>query len=355
MRIRRVDVWTVAMPLAEPYTIAYETVDRAENVFVRLVTGGREVGLGCAAPDAMVTGEQPEATRAALEGPVRDRLVGRDPRRVAPLLEALAAPLAAQPSARAAVDMALHDLLGKVAGLPVWMLLGGFRSRMRTSLTIGILPAAATVERAREAVDRGFRALKLKGGHDADEDVARVHAVRAAVGAGVELRFDANQGYDAEQALRVIDAARTAKLELVEQPTPRGRADLAGRVTRESHLPIMADEELLDLRDTFRIARRELADMVNIKLMKVGGLDAALQVNAVARAARLEAMVGCMDESALAIAAGLHFALARPNVRYADLDGHLDLLGDPAAAAVTLRDGTLYPAPGPGLGLADLD
>jgi L-alanine-DL-glutamate epimerase-like enolase superfamily enzyme len=350
MRITGLTAWKVDLPLSEPYAIAYETVSHATNVFLRLDTDKGETGWGCAAPDLEVTGETPDGVLDVLTSVAEPKIRGSSPLRSARLLEGLRKPLAGYPSARAAVDMAIHDLLGKAAGLPVWQLLGGYRDRIRTSITIGILPERETVEAAADRVGQGFRALKLKGGRDVDEDVARVLQVRETVGEAIEIRFDANQGYSVEDTLRFVEATRSSKLELIEQPTPRAQPDLLGRVTHAVPLPIMADESLMSLRDAFRLARRDLVDMVNVKLMKVGGIADALQVNAVARSARLEVMVGCMDESALAIAAGLHFALARSNVRYADLDGHLDLRDDPAAGAVILRDGTLFPAPGPGLG-----
>jgi L-alanine-DL-glutamate epimerase-like enolase superfamily enzyme len=350
MKITRIEAWLVTMPLKEPYAIAYETVEQVTNVFLRLETNEPITGYGCAAPDLEVTGETPKGVLRALEDVITPAIKGSDPLRLAMLLERLKPQLKDQPSTLAALDMALYDILGKKSGLPVWRLLGGFRDRVRTSVTIGILPEKETIERAREWVRKGFKCLKLKGGKDMDSDIERVMKVREAVGKGIELRFDANQGFSVEDTQRFVQETQKANLELIEQPTPKGEPHLLSRVTQRVPIPVMADESLMTLRDAFRIARRGLADMVNVKLMKVGGISEALQINGVARSAGLEVMVGCMDEAALGIAAGLHFALARPNVAYADLDGHLDLIGDPSDGAVICRNGVLFATNRPGLG-----
>ncbi|MBN2071695.1 MAG: dipeptide epimerase [Candidatus Krumholzibacteriota bacterium] len=350
MRITRVDYWRCRMRLAVPYKIAYETIDFTENVFLRVETGEGITGYGCAAPDLEVTGETPESVEAAVSGVIEPALVGSDPLRTALQLSKLSKLLKENPSAVAMADMALYDILGKKAGLPVYKLLGGFRDRIRTSITIGILPVEETVESAARSVSEGFRAIKLKGGLDVENDIERVIKVRETVGERVQLRFDANQGYTFEESLRFVEGTRPAGLELIEQPTRRDEPGLLGRVTKKVSIPIMADESIMSLVDVFKLARKDLIDMVNVKLMKVGGIFQALHINSVAHAAGLEVMAGCMDESALGIAAGLHFALARPNVEYADLDGHLDLIDDPAAGSVILKEGTLYPVDSPGLG-----
>jgi L-Ala-D/L-Glu epimerase len=351
MRITSVEAYPVTMRLAEPYSIAYETVEQTTNVFLRIATQHRLTGIGCAAPDRQVTGETAEQVLRGISDVVRPAILGSDPLRHAMLMERVSKDLPDSASLRAAVDMALYDLLGKAANLPLWRLLGGYRNRIKTSVTIGILPEPETLTAARDYVGRGFRCLKLKGGRDVDQDIARVLRVRETVGEQIALRFDANQGFTVEQSLRFVEATRKAKLELLEQPTPKGEIDLLGSVTRDAQIPVMADESLMTLRDAFRLARRDLVDMVNVKLMKVGGIAEALKINAVARAARLEVMVGCLDEAALGIAAGLQYALARPNVAYADLDGHLDLVGDPSAGQVRLQEGMLLGSEAPGLGV----
>jgi L-alanine-DL-glutamate epimerase-like enolase superfamily enzyme len=350
MKITNISTRVVEMKLQEPYAIAYETIDSATNVFLSIGTDSGITGFGCAAPDLEITGETTDSVLRIINEVAAPFLKGRDPLRIIMLLEQLRKSNQTASSALAAVDMALHDILGKAASLPLWKLLGGFRDRIKTSITVGILPEAETVGHAVQLVSRGFRSLKIKGGLDVEADIVRLMKVREAVGTKIELRFDANQGYSVADSIKFVEKTKSANLELLEQPTPRGEPDLLGRVTSGVAIPVMADESLMNLRDVFRLARRELVDMVNIKLMKVGGIAEAMHINSVARAAGLEAMVGCMDESALAIAAGLHFALARPNVMYADLDGHLDLTGDPSDGAVIVRDGILYPTNKPGLG-----
>jgi L-alanine-DL-glutamate epimerase-like enolase superfamily enzyme len=354
MRIKELEVIGCEFALSEPYEIAYERYETAPNVFVRLVTNEGLVGLGCVSPDPHVTGESIESVYEAIENHARANLINRDATRRLRILEGLGDSLADSPAARAVLDIALHDLIAKAAGLPLWKLLGGYRDRIITSVTVGILPLEETVEAGRGLIERGFKAIKIKGGQDPELDAQRVLALREALGSRIELRFDANQGYDLEGALAFLRLAAPARLELVEQPLPRGSHDEIRELTRSSKLPVMADESLVDLRDAFRIARRGLADMVNVKLVKVGGIAEALRINAVARSAGLETMMGCMDEAGLGIAAGLHVALAMPNVAYADLDGHLDLEDDPTSELVQLREGTLFPAAGPGLGLPDL-
>ncbi|MEZ4954119.1 MAG: dipeptide epimerase [Saprospiraceae bacterium] len=353
MKIRSVECWEVKMPLKEPYTIAYETIHETVNVFMCITTDTGIRAYGCAAPDLEVTGETPAGVISAFNNIVEPLLHGHNLLQIALITELVKKEYPHSPSLLAMVDMALYDLLSKTAKLPLYLLLGGYRHFMPTSITIGILPVNETIERASDFIRQGFFILKVKGGHSVEMDVERMHAIREKFGKDIQLRFDANQGYSVEDAVRFVRETKDCNIEILEQPSPKGEWAMMGHITEQVHLPVMADEGLMNLSDAHKIAKNNWADMINIKLMKVGGIRQAMHINSVAKAAGMESMVGCMDESALGIAAGLHFALSRPNVEYADLDGHLDLIGDPANCCILLKEGVLYPKSGAGLGFIE--
>jgi L-alanine-DL-glutamate epimerase-like enolase superfamily enzyme len=263
-------------------------------------------------------------------------------------LEELAQLTKGTPSALCAFDLAFHDLLGLAAGLPLHRLLGGYRSRIQTSVTVSIAPVKETVELARDRARQGFRILKIKGGTDPDEDVRRVQAVNKAL-PRITLRLDADQGYTIPQALDVARALE-GKIEMLEQPTPADDVGGLRQVTKHSPVPILADESVTGPTSALEVAAQRAADGMSIKLATCGGLRCARQIDTVARAAKMATMVSCVHEPALLTAAGLSFALSSPNVRYGDLDGHMDLVGDPTVAGFRLEEGTLIATDVPGLG-----
>lgn len=347
MRITHIDYERLDLELTEPYTIAYETIDRATNFILRISTDRGITGLGCAAPDMGVTSESAADVELAIRTIISPTLLGENPLRYARLLESLSGRL--KSSALAMVDLTLHDIIAKLADVPLYQLLGGYRDSIATSVTITILPMAETMAKAAAYVSQGFGIIKVKGGLDVALDLARLKAIREKYPQLV-LRFDGNQGYSLEEALRFVTAAQTLGIEILEQPTSVEDEELMGEVSLGGTLPVMADESLKTLKDAFRLTRHDFTDMINIKLQKVGGLTPGLHINSVARAAGNEVMVGCLDECGLGISAGLHFALSRPNVVYADLDGHLDFVEDPFGDLFTLEKGVLRPNGLAGLG-----
>lgn len=350
MKIREIDFFRLDMPLSVPYTIAYETVSHASNIILKLITDTSLTGWGCAAPDFSVTGETVEDVIQSTETVIQDRLIGCNPFRIARIIHELKKLIPNSSSAIAMVDMALYDLIARKAELPLYQILGGFRKQIPTSITIGILPLDATLQQAKQHLKNGFTILKLKGGLNLSEDIEKVVKLRETLGNDFILRFDANQGYTFEQSVAFIESVKSAKLEIIEQPTCQEKDARLGKVTQAVSVPVMADESIRTLKDAFRMASNDRIDMINIKLMKMGGIFESLHINSVAKAAGLEVMVGCLDESALGISAGLHFALSRANIEFADLDGHLDLGNDPFSGLFHLKGGILTPSEKPGLG-----
>lgn len=351
MRIKHAAAWLVRMPMAVPYAVAYATADTAENVFLRIETSGGAMGLGCAAPDEHVTGESVAATLEVLQNEIVPALTDLDAAKPSDVLAKVASLAPGRPGILAAVDLALWDLRGRCAGKPVAALLGARRNEIATFITIGILPIDATLDAARAWTKQGFDQIKVKGGMDPELDAARMHRLREELGRHVLLSLDANQGYD-EQAARIfLRETKNLGVAFLEQPVPKADLDALAVVAAVSgQVRVMADEPVCRPADLLALQTRGGPSLINLKLMKSGGITGGQALLAAGREAAFQFMVGCMDESALGIAAGLAVALSDARVVYADLDGHIGLGNDPAASCVELRNGKLRPSSKPGLG-----
>jgi L-alanine-DL-glutamate epimerase-like enolase superfamily enzyme len=349
MQISRIEVIPVELQFQMPFKTAVSPneVNQAGCVFVRIETRDGQVAWGCAAFDPALTGETMEQVSQACQA-CADRALDLNPLNTEAALAELFPLTAGTPSARCAFDIAFYDLLGLAAGLPLHRLLGGFRHRIQTSITLSMAPVKETVELARGRARQGFCILKLKGGLAPEDDVRRIRAVHRAL-PDLVLRLDADQGYSVAQALDVARAL-DGKIEMLEQPTPGDDLLALAQVTQNSPVPILADESLTGPSSALEIASSRAAHGLSVKLATCGGLHCARQVDAIARAAGMATMIGCIHEPALLISAGLGLALSSPNVAYCDLDGHFDLANDPSLPGFFFRDGWLVAMDVPGLG-----
>jgi L-alanine-DL-glutamate epimerase-like enolase superfamily enzyme len=280
------------------------------------------VGWGESSPSKRVTGETVESVIKALDK-IAPRLIGTCPLRIEHDVEVMDSIIPENPAAKAAVDMALHDILGKTTRKPLFMLMGGYRTQVLTDITLGIKSSKEMARNAASAAKRGFRALKVKVGVRPAEDVERVRMIREAVGDDMQMRVDANQGWTPRQAIDVLNKIEKFNIQFAEQPVSAHNFKGLLEVKKNSPVPIMADESVHSPEDAYRLIRAEAVDFINIKLMKSGGILKARKIAEVAEAGGIPCMIGCMGESELGIAAGVHLAAAIRNIQYADLDSDL--------------------------------
>jgi len=348
MQITKAEVIPMELDVPQPMrTACGPEVDRVTAVFVRIETRRETSAWGCTVVAPGSPEERAEEVVRACRN-CADLAPDLHPTNIEYSLSRLAPLTADAPSALCAFDLAFHDLLGLAAGMPLYRLMGGYRNRIQTSVTLDIAPVKETVEMALDRASQGFRMLKIKGGLDPEDDVHRARAVCRAL-PDLTIRLDADGGYTVQQALNVARALE-GKLEMLEQPTPAGDLDRLCRTTRHSPVPILADQSVVGPASALELAACRAADGLSVKLAACGGLRFARQLDAIARAARIATMVGCMIEPALLTAAGMSFALSSPNVHYGDLDGHLHITDDPTLPGFRLEDGWLIASDTPGLG-----
>jgi len=350
MKLSRCDVWRVKIPLVKPFVIATATMNCYEGVLVRLRSSDGTEGWGESAPSPAITGEWPRGVERELKAASR-KILSLDPLETAASLEA-ASRWVRGPAALASLDIALHDLKCRHYSIPLCRLLGGHKRSVETSVTVSIRDEDETLRQAEALVKKGFKILKIKIGNDPKSDIARLRRLRGCLGSRVRIRADANQGYSVSGALRVLRGLYGCDVEFCEQPVPKDDLRALAKVRRSSLVPIMADESVRSPSDLLEIIRLKAADMINLKLMKSGGLRGAQQLAHIAEAAGMPCQMGCMIETRIGITAATHLALAEGNIRFADLDGHLELASDPSRGGVRTSGGHNRVPDVPGLGIS---
>ncbi len=355
-RIERVTATRVTTPLHTPFVTALRSTTTTDTVVVRVTDSDGVTGWGEAPQVWQVTGESLAGAEACVTGPLTAAVTGRDPDDLQALCRSVTGAVAANHGAKAAVDVALHDLVARRRGISLPVLLGGTSLRVPTDVTLAAGDAADLGAAARSRVEDGFTVLKMKVGTDAATDVERVRAVRAAVGETVRIRLDANQGWTPRDAVRVISALEDAGLgvELVEQPVPAADLDGMAWVTDRVSTPVMADESVYGVRDLVEVIRRRSADLVNVKLAKCGGLGAAATLLELARAQGMGSIVGSMMETQVGVAAAASLVAAHGTSTVSDLDAAWWASASPVVGGMTYDGATVVLPDAPGLGIEDL-
>lgn len=352
MPITAVRTHRVSVPLHTPFVTALRRATTAESLIVEIVDEDGRAGYGEAPQIWQVTGDSLAGSQSCVDDMLGPLLLGRDPDDLVTRCREVGRAVAENHSAKAAVDVALHDLAARRAGLPLVRLLGGTATEVPTDVTLAAGEPAEMGAAAATRVREGFTVLKLKVGTDAAGDLARIRACRAAAPESL-IRLDANQGWTAREAVRVIRGVEDAGLgvEFVEQPVPRWDLDGLAWVSARVDTPIMADESVFGVRDLTEVIRRNAADLVNVKLTKCGGLAPARTLLELARAHGLGVVVGSMMETHVGVGAAAALVAAYGTTAVSDLDAAWWLAESPVEGGIAYAGGTITLPDAPGLGL----
>ena len=356
MKITDIQLGHLSIPLKTPFKTALRTLTHVEDVLVKIHTDTGNVGYGSAAPTAPITGDTASSIRAAIEGNIKKQLIGLSIENFEELMVRLHTSSVKNSSAEAAVDIALYDLYGQSHKVPVHKLLGGCRKELITDITISINEPEEMVRDSLHAVGKGFKTLKIKVGKDPEKDIKRLKHIGEEVGHDIHLRIDANQGWTPEESVYVLQKVEDAgiRIELVEQPVEG--PDLKGLkfVTEHVSIPVVADESAFSPQDVFEIIQMRAANMINIKLMKTGGIYNALKICVMAESAHMECMIGCMLESKISVTAAAHLAGAKSIITKFDLDAPILCSKDPIEGGALYKDDKIILSDEPGFGFKKL-
>lgn len=325
MKITSIEIFAIRLPLKEPFIISYHTYNDMPSIIVKIETDNGLVGYGEGTPDEHVTGETWESTYSVLNHTIGPLILGENPFQIERIHEKMNQAIYAATTAKAAIDIACYDLMGKATNQPIYNLLGGrYHDILEIPKVISILSPIAMANEATSAIKEGYKTLKLKVGTDKNLDIQRIRAVRDAVGSSIPIKVDANQGWvNSSDTMHVLQKIADCNIDWIEQPVLASDIDGLKEIKQKTNIPVMIDEGLHGYNEMREIIVKRAVDKVNIKLMKCGGLYPAMHLVHQAELGGLTCQVGSMVESAIASAAGLHLSIAKKAIQSNELVGPL--------------------------------
>lgn len=355
-KIHKIEIIPIEIKLTEPFVISKGALTHARNTVVKIYNVDGTYGVGECCPYRSIHGETQTGT-VAFARDLAKVLIGENPREIYKIVSIMDRMIVGNASVKCAFDMALYDLVSKMDGLPLYAFLKGHRGKaIYTDNTVSLLPKEKMVEKALKFKSMGFPVLKVKlGERSSSKDVARMEAIREAVGSDLPIRVDANQGWNYLEAMRALQGMKDLNIEHCEEPIQAGNIIDQVRLTAGSPIPIMADETVFNHKDAYKVLSQHAAHLINIKLGKSGGICNAMKIASIAEAADVYCQTGSFSESRLGITALVHFDMAWDNIIYHDLDSPLMLSEDPVHGGMTYQkdwEVTVDDTPGHG---ADFD
>lgn len=355
MQISQIEVFQFPVRLKKPFVISLGAFNYAENIIVVIRTNEGLTGFGECSPFMPINGESME-TCYVVARYLAKALLGKNPLEIEACSEIMDNTIFGNSSIKSAFDIALYDIASQHVGLPLYAFLGGQNNKiLKTDYTVSLGEAEQMVADALEIKSRGFEVIKVKLGDDPEKDIFRIKAIREAIGNEIPLRLDANQGWDTESAIRVLNELSLYNIQFCEEPIPRWNFMELSRIRNESRVMIMADESCCDHHDAQRLIDLKAAPSFNIKLGKSSGIFKAQKIIKLAESANLQLQIGGFLESRIGFTASAHLALTSDAVKFCDFDTPMMFSEDPVSGGIQYGVNGLVTVPEvPGLG-ASLD
>jgi L-alanine-DL-glutamate epimerase-like enolase superfamily enzyme len=351
MRITRIGLYKLKIPLKEPFITSLGVDTDALNIVVKIETDSGLIGFGECSPYMPINGESQD-TCYQVGQYFAKVLLGKDPLQIEAGIQAMDSVIYGNYSIKSAFDMALYDIAAQHANQPLWKFLGGqHKQDIYTDYTVSIGTPEKMAMDAKKIQEQGYPAIKVKLGKNGKEDVKRIAAIRDAVGKQIPLRIDANQGWTVQEAIETLQALAPFDIQHCEEPISRHLYMDLPKVREQSPIPIMADESCGNHHEAARLIALQACDYFNIKLGKAGGIFNGLKIVALAEKANLHLQVGAMIESRLAMTAFAHFACSSPAIVHYDFDTALMFREDPVEGGIQYApNGHIKLSTSPGLG-----